>query len=135
MLPCPVCVIAGVIGGWIGGYIGINPPENKRDKLCGLVLTSTLTGITIFALKIFFNISLCPKNPSVLLKKVVIVGIKGLLIGTAYSLAINWLIKKNYLPFLSKVDRRTQEQGLKILSQKKCTCGCTGKNGFKLNVI
>ena len=56
---CPGCIATGWLGGWIGGYLGIQPPERPGARALSALLTANLITITVIALKVFFDISLC----------------------------------------------------------------------------
>lgn len=88
---CPVCPAAGWVGGWLGGYIGVNPPPTTKGRLISASITATLITITIVALKLLFNISLC-EGGWFTLENIVKVGVKTLAMGIVYSVVVNSLL-------------------------------------------
>lgn len=109
---CPCGFISGALGGLIGGYLfGIYPPKDPSNKIKSIVLSSTLVGITFFALKTFANIPLCGQGTS-LPSKVIVVILKGTALGTFYSIFINYCFQK--------IESKTPLQN----SKGKC-CGAT----------
>lgn len=88
---CPCGFIAGALGGAIGGYLfGIHPPQDQKAKVRNVMLSSSLTGLTFFVLKQFFNVPLCEGASSLVGKVIVVVG-KALILGTCYAIGVNYL--------------------------------------------
>ena len=56
---CPVCPPAGFVGGLLGSYFGIHPPKETKGKVISGLVTAAFTLISVIALKIIFNVSLC----------------------------------------------------------------------------
>lgn len=94
---CPVCPATGWVGGWIGGYLGINPPQHIRGRLISACITATLITITVIALKLLFNISLC-EGGWFTFENIVKVGIKTMAMGIVYSIFVNYLLNRFVFP-------------------------------------
>lgn len=90
---CPVCLPAGFLGGYLGSYLfGIQPPPTRKGKMISAILTAGMIGISIYALKTVFNISLCGGSNAGLLERSIRIGIQGFLFGVIYSIGINYLL-------------------------------------------
>ena len=94
---CPVCPATGWLGGWIGGYFGILPPEHSGGRILSAVITANLITITIIALKVLFNVSLCVDG-DVNLRNIVCVGAKTFIMGVIYSIGVNYLLNRYVFP-------------------------------------
>lgn len=94
---CPICTSAGWIGGWIGGYFGIHPPEYPGGKILSALITANLTTITVIALKSFFNFSL-HVGRDLSKMNIAIVLLKTILIGSTYSVAVNYILNRWVYP-------------------------------------
>jgi hypothetical protein len=94
---CPVCPAAGWVGGSIGGYVGVNPPQDAKGRIVSACITGTLITITIVALKLLFNISLC-EGGWFTLKNIAIVGIETFVMGVIYSIVVNGLLNRFVYP-------------------------------------
>ena len=96
-MTCPVCPAAGWAGGWLGSYIGINPPQHRLGKFVSALITATLTLVTIVALKIIFNTTLCVGG-TFTLENCVRVGLPALALGIVYSIGVNYLLNRFVFP-------------------------------------
>lgn len=94
---CPVCPAAGLIGGGIGGYFGISPPKQKEGRILSALITANLITVTIIALKVLFNISLCAGGQLTLANVALVVG-KTLIMGVIYSIGVNYLLNRYMFP-------------------------------------
>jgi hypothetical protein len=95
---CPACPVIGMSGGFLGGYFGINIPKRTDQRVIGAVITSTMIGITVVALKCLFGIALCDGNGNFTLRNIVQVGSISLSMGIVYSIAINYLLNRIVSP-------------------------------------
>lgn len=91
-MACPACAAGGIVGGYIGGYFGIKQPKGPKERLLSGILSSTLTLTTLVALKILFNTTLCGGASQPVVKKFCRLVVVGLLLGTIYSIAINFFL-------------------------------------------
>ncbi len=94
-MACPTCILAGVFGGWIGGYIGVNPPKNSTGRIFSGLVTLNFVSITLIALDAF-KISLCANRQKIIGKTAQVVACT-FLIGTIYSIAVNYLLGRYVL--------------------------------------
>ncbi|WP_068468496.1 hypothetical protein [Candidatus Protochlamydia phocaeensis] len=90
---CPLCPSAGFIGGIIGGYLGVNPPQSVGGRYLSILATANLVSLTVIALKALANISMC-NGPLLTLTNISIVLAKTLVMGVAYSIAVNYLLNR-----------------------------------------
>lgn len=91
---CPACAAGGFCGGLIGGYFGINQPETQKGRILSGLLSSTLTLVTLVGLKVCFNITLCGGASQPTINKFCRLVVAGLLLGTIYSIAINYVLNR-----------------------------------------
>ena len=96
-MACPVCPAAGWLGGWLGGYFGIHPPQHSGGRMFSAVITANLISITVIALKVFFDISLCAGGEFTL-GNMLRVGIKTLILGIIYSIGVNYILDRYIFP-------------------------------------
>jgi hypothetical protein len=118
---CILCPITSLLGGAIGGYFfGVYPPENSGGKFLSLAVAANLASITSIALSSIFKISLCggggftPANIALVL-------IKGIIMGTIYSIGVNYLLGRYVFP------PSDVEEPIPDLAQDQkmeCSCHC-----------
>jgi hypothetical protein len=90
---CPICPTAGFFGGLLGSYIGIKTPSSFEGRCLSMVATGSLVTITLVAVKIFFNLSLCAGKEMNLANAVILLA-KTLAIGVIYAIGVNYLINR-----------------------------------------
>lgn len=126
-MACPVCPTAGWLGGWIGGYFGIYPPETTRGKILSATITASLACITIVALKVIFNITLCVGG-TFTLGNVARVAVIALPLGIVYSVLVNCLLKRYvYAPSVQNNAEDPKVDNPLDQNQEQPSC-CCAKN-------
>ena len=108
---CIFCPTVGVFSGFLGSYLGISPPKTWQGKIFSGVITATLTGISVVALKVFLGITLCSGGGATL-SNIVLVGAKTVPMALLYSLGVNYLINR----FFSSSDEKN------CSSRHSCCC-------------
>ncbi len=111
---CPVCPTAGALGGYLGGYFGINPPERPELRVMSALITTSMTVITVVALRCLFGISICDGNGDFSLRNIAQVGTMTLLLGIIYSIAVNYLLRQLF-PESSQNEAQ---------NESSCPCHC-----------
>jgi hypothetical protein len=91
---CFICVVGGVASGALGGLFGFEVPKTKKGKLLSGLLTAGATGLTVLALKVMFNISLCGGGPGITLKRVGLILIETIPIALLHGIWINFLVAR-----------------------------------------
>jgi hypothetical protein len=89
---CPACPASSALGGFIGAWFGVNAPKTTKGKILSIALTGTATALTVIALRVLGNISLCNGNYTWSRITSIIAG--ATLVGTIYSIGINHLIHR-----------------------------------------
>jgi hypothetical protein len=121
---CLVCPVVGWFGGWIGGYFGIQPPKSTNGQILSAVITASLISITIIALKVLFNVSLCVGG-SVNLGNVARIGIPTVIMGIIYSIGVNYLL--NRYVYFSESAPESDDYLLDDPTTEPCHCQCNKK--------
>lgn len=93
-MACVLCPTAGWLGGIIGGYFNIETPKTPSKKALSMITSATLTAVSVIALKYFTGISICDGTGALTARNIAQVGVIGLILGTIYSIAINYLMNK-----------------------------------------
>ena len=90
---CPLCPL---LAAGVGVCAASASSVNSKRKALHVMATTILTVVTVIALKVFFNISLC-QNGKRDMYTILRVSILGLGIALAYSFAVKCLLKRIYL--------------------------------------
>jgi hypothetical protein len=127
-MACPVCPAAGWVGGWVGGYFGIEPPQRPGGRALSALITANLISITVIALKILFDISLCVGG-GFTLANIARVGIKTLILGVIYSIGVNYLLNHYVFPPPSQVEQTCEDSldQIEIAEETSSPCCCKCK--------
>jgi hypothetical protein len=102
---CFSCLVTGVMSSTVGGLSAlgiklpqeISPPATVKGRVVSALSPPVLVGVTLFALKHLFNISLC-SGGGFTLRNVVQVGGKTLPMGLIYAFGVNYLLNRYVFP-------------------------------------
>ena len=90
---CPICPTAGFFGGLLGSFIGVKTPSSFKGRCLSMAATGSLVTITLVAVKIFFNFSLCAGKEMNLVNAGILL-VKTLAIGVIYAIGVNYLVNR-----------------------------------------
>ncbi len=90
---CVLCPPIACLGGFLGAYLGIPPLTTRGQKALSTSLSAVLTSVTIIALKIFWNISLCG-GKGFATWNIFILFSTTIAIGVVYSIGVNYLLSR-----------------------------------------
>jgi hypothetical protein len=108
---CPACPTVGFIGGILGGYLEINPPQTFKGKALSVFITSTLVSLTVIALKVFANISVC-SGAGLSLLGISLIMVKTIPLAIIYSIGVNYILGRLFPELFNPL----------VIPKKSCCC-------------
>jgi hypothetical protein len=98
-MPCP-CLVVTLVVSPLATLLGFETPKTWKGKVVSVILTSTTTALTVLALKIFFNFSICGATGTLPLK---------ILRATLITIPITLAYSLAYGVALARLEKRTSQ--------------------------
>lgn len=106
---CP-CAPVGFLGGVLAKTLfGVVPPNTGKGEIVATLLTGTLTSMTSFVLKVFYQVPLCGQSQS-MTGRIVLAFLKAQILGVIYYVPVSILIKKTRLNTCKNEDSGLQNK-------------------------
>lgn len=90
-MACPACLGTSVLVSQVCSYFGINVPTTPKGKCISFISNAVLTALTVYALKVFANISACGTY-GFSLKGMGLIVLKTIPLTIIYSIMVNSLL-------------------------------------------